>query len=253
MEESLKKPSNFESLCYEDFQDMARDPKLSIYEKIGFPDSYRANYEELIFSDIKNKLTNLDNKNAYILDIGPGCSNLPKYLINHSVARDQELVLIDSQEMLAQLPDHKYVKKISGFYPDCKDQISSWKGKIDAILCYSVLHYIFIETNLWRFIDTSIEMLAPGGQMLIGDIPNISKRKRFFSSSTGIEFHKKFMNTDKAPIVDFITVEKDKIDDSVMMAIIMRVRSQGCDAYWLSQPKDLPMANRREDILIYKP
>src|SRR5262249_43878239 len=128
-----------------------------------------------------------------------------------------------------------------------------WVGKCDAIICYSVFHYIFVEAHFWRFLDTSIELLAPGGQMLIGDIPNVSKRKRFFASDAGVRYHQAFMQTSEVPSVDFVAVEKDKIDDAVLLGVVMRARAQGCDAYWLAQPDHLPMANRREDILIRKP
>ena len=89
--------------------------------------------------------------------------------------------------------------------------------------------------------------------MLIGDIPNISKRKRFFSSASGIRYHQDFMKTDSKPEVNYCAIEGDKIDDAVILGVIMRARSQGCDAYWLPQSSSLPMANRREDILITKP
>jgi hypothetical protein len=110
-----------------------------------------------------------------------------------------------------------------------------------------------VEASFWRFIDSSLELLAPGGQMLIGDIPNVSKRKRFFASDAGVKFHREFMQTPDRPSVDFRAVETDKIDDAVILGVIMRARAQGCDAYWLPQPGTLPMANRREDILIVKP
>ena len=41
---------------FEDFKNLANDPSLSKYEKIGFPDSYRAGKEEAIFHDILSKL-----------------------------------------------------------------------------------------------------------------------------------------------------------------------------------------------------
>jgi len=112
---------------------------------------------------------------------------------------------------------------------------------------------VFVEAHFWRFIDRSLQLLAPGGQMLIGDIPNASKRKRFFASDAGVRFHQAFMNTTERPAVDFNSVEVDKIDDAALLGMIARVRAQGCDAYWLPQPPRLPMANRREDILICKP
>ncbi len=243
----------FDNLGYEDFRRMAGDPALSAHEKIGFPDAYREGYEDAIFGDILGKLPNLQDRSKAILDIGPGCAGLPRRLIGHSAAHGHELVLVDSPEMLAQLPDAAGVIKVPGFYPDCEAALAGWKGKFDAILCYSVFHYIFVEAGFWKFLDYSLELLADGGQMLIGDIPNISKRKRFFSSAAGVRFHQSFMGTTEAPQVDFRSVETNRIDDAVILGVIMRARAQGCDAYWLPQSRGLPMANRREDVLIVKP
>ncbi|NRZ59471.1 hypothetical protein DFR97_003419 [Clostridium beijerinckii] len=89
--------------------------------------------------------------------------------------------------------------------------------------------------------------------MLIGDIPNISKRKRFFSSNQGIKYHQNFTGTKEQPIVKFNNIEAKNMDDSVVMSIIQRCRLAGFDSYILPQDKKLPMANRREDILIIKP
>lgn len=232
---------------------MAGDPALSPNEKIGFPDSYREGYEDAIFSDIVAKLPNLQDRSKAILDIGPGCAGLPKRLIAHSVAHEHALMLVDSPEMLAHLPDGARVTKVPGFYPDCDEALGAWKGGFDVILCYSVFHYIFVEAGFWKFLDYSLELLADGGQMLIGDIPNVSKRKRFLSSPAGIRFHQAFMGTTDAPQVDFRSVETNRIDDAVILGVIMRARAQGCDAYWLPQSPALPMANRREDVLILKP
>jgi hypothetical protein len=244
---------SFDNLGYEDFRRMAGDPALSVHEKIGFPDAYREGYEDVIFGDILGKLPNLQDRSKTILDIGPGCSGLPKRLIGHSAAHGHALVLVDSPEMLAHLPDGPGVVKVPGFYPDCAAALDGWKGKFDAILCYSVFHYIFVEARFWKFLDYSLELLADGGQMLIGDIPNVSKRKRFFSSAAGVRFHQSFMGTSEAPQVDFRAVETHRIDDAVILGVIMRARAQGCDAYWLPQSRALPMANRREDVLIVKP
>ncbi|MEZ2311137.1 class I SAM-dependent methyltransferase [Paraburkholderia sp. RCC_158] len=244
--------SSFDGLGYEEFRRMAGDTSLNQHEKIGFPSWYRDGYEKAIFRDITGKLTNINGRDKTILDIGPGCAGLPRLLIDHSVACGHSLVLLDSPEMLSHLPHHKGVTKIAGFYPNCEQALDGWKGKFDAILCYSVFQYIFVEANFWKFLDYSIELLASGGQMLIGDIPNISKRKRFFSSSAGIQFHQSFTNSTDVPKVDFRSVETHCIDDAVILGVIMRARAQGCDAYWLPQSPSLPMANRREDVLIVK-
>lgn len=243
----------FDDIGYEDFRRMAMDENLSAHGKIGFPDAYRDTYEAAIFADIEAKLTNLSQPCQSVLDIGPGCAGLPRRLIDLCRLREHSLMLIDSPEMLAHLPDASGVTKLPGFYPDCDDTLQPWLGRFNAILCYSVFHYIFVEASFWKFLDLSIQLLAPGGQMLIGDIPNISKRKRFFASDTGVRFHQDFMQTTEVPQVDFRAVEMDRIDDSVILGVIMRARAQGCDAYWLPQGQALPMANRREDVLIIKP
>jgi hypothetical protein len=48
-------------------------------------------------------------------------------------------------------------------------------------------------------------------------------------------------------------VEAGRIDDAFLLAVVMRCRSAGFDAYLVPQSEDLPLANRREDILIARP
>lgn len=243
----------FAHLNFEDFRRMATDTTLSPHEKIGFPDHYRKGKSVAIFNDILQKLSLLNEKEQTILDVGPGCSDLAHTLIEHCHDRSHRLLLVDSAEMLAQLPDTHFIQKWPAYYPDCPPLFEQYNGKVNVLLTYSVFHYIFTESNIWRFIDQSLALLAPGGQMLIGDIPNISKRKRFFASAAGAKFHQAFTGRDELPEVAFNTPEPDQIDDAVILSILQRVRAAGCDAYVLPQHPDLPMANRREDILITKP
>jgi cyclopropane fatty-acyl-phospholipid synthase-like methyltransferase len=245
--------NRFANLGFEDFRKLAKDETLSKYERIGFPDDYRSGKEESIFQDILSKLTLLEETEKTILDIGPGCSDLPHMLIKHCESRQHSLILVDSPEMLEQIPDSPGIEKVAAFFPDCPQLVETRSGAIDVILCYSVLHYVFVDTSIFRFLDTSLSLLAPGGQMLIGDIPNISKRKRFFSSDAGVRFHQEFMHTTDIPEVRFNQIEQAQIDDSVVMAVLQRARQQGFDAYVLPQSSNLPMANRREDILIVRP
>lgn len=244
---------SLENLTSEDFRKLALDEELSKYEKIGFPDTYRQNFEHLIFDDICIKLPRLKEGGVNVLDIGPGCSDLPIHLINLCKVKKNNLALIDSAEMLSLLPDAECVSKIPSLFPNCAEWIGDNAGGIDVIICYSVLHYILIDTSFFRFLDSSLSLLAPGGQMLIGDIPNISKRKRFFASEAGVCFHQEFMKTQERPLVEFNRIDHDQIDDAVVFALLQRARMQGFDAYVLPQAGSLPMANRREDILITRP
>src|SRR5688500_3710716 len=109
----------FANLSFDDFRRRARENSLSRYEKIGFPDSYRKGKERLIFQDILDKLGLLRAKNKLVLDIGPGCSDLPLMLIQLCRRNGHTLLLIDSEEMLSHLPDGPRIKKIAGYYPYC--------------------------------------------------------------------------------------------------------------------------------------
>ena len=247
------KDQRFADLSFDDFRRMALDGSLSVHEKVGFPDSYREGKEQAIFDDIRSKLAPLNSRSKTVLDIGPGCSKLPLMLIDICRQHGHSLILIDSEEMLSQLPDEPFVKKIAGYYPHCSSLANEYIGKVDVILTYSVLHYIFTESNIWDFLDQSLALLSHGGEMLIGDVPNVSTRKRFFSSPAGVKFHQEFMQTQEAPEVVFNQIERRQIDDSVIFSLLLRARQQGFDAYLLPQPDDLPMANRREDIFIRRP
>ena len=244
----------FKDLTFERFRRLALDETLSPHEKVGFPDSYREGIEPAIFADILGKLPNLERTGELIADIGPGCSGLPRMLIDICRRQSHTLFLIDSEEMLRLLPDEPFVIKIPAYYPrECGWLFSKHSEQFGAILSYSVLQYVYVEHNVFDFVDRSLSLLRHGGEMLIGDIPNVSKRKRFFSSPAGIECHHRFTGTTEDPDVRFNCPEAGDIDDAVIAALLLRCRSAGFDSYVLPQSDLLPIATRREDILIRRP
>lgn len=244
----------YKGLTFDNFRELARDQTLSPYEKIGFPDSYREGKEELIFQDIVSKLKGLTGGPKTVLDIGPGCSGLPLMLIKLCRKKGHQLVLVDSQEMLDQLPNESFIRKVAGRFPSqCRELLQECAGKMDVILTYSVLHYVFAEANVFEFVDRALSLLARRGTMLIGDIPNHSKRRRFFDSAAGRRFHREFMKTDDDPDLTATAVDAGAMDDAVVLSIVLRCREAGFDAYIVPQDPDLPMANRREDMLIARP
>jgi hypothetical protein len=247
------KNRDFSALTYQGFRELAADAALSKYEKIGFPDSYRAGYEERIFEDILNKLPLLNSPKKTVVDIGPGCSDLPRLLIKVCEQQGHTLVLLDSEEMLALLPDLPFTVKIPGLFPQTCEQVLEKAGAADVVLCYSVLHYAFVDTSLMGFVDGALSLLRSGGQMLIGDIPNTSMRKRFFASAAGARCHQEYTKSDEMPEIKPFDVEPGKIDDAVVLSILARMRNSGAHAYVVPQDPRLPMANRREDILVRRP
>jgi hypothetical protein len=58
------------------------------------------------------------------------------------------------------------------------------------------------------------------------------------------------MKTDEDPVVQFTHPARGLIDDAVLAALVERAQLSGCDAYIVPQSETLPMANRREDLLI---
>jgi len=247
-------PNRFADLTYEGFRALALDPSLSLHEKVGFPDSYRAGREEAILRDVREKLTNLELAGRRVLDIGPGCGDLARELLALCHEKGHGIVLIDSAEMLALLPDEPFAVKLPGRFPEqCPEFLADNRGRLDAILVYSVVQYVFREGNVFAFFDACLELLADGGQLLIGDIPNQSMRKRFLSSAQGARFHQELTGTAELPTVIHNTLEPGHIDDAALLGLVLRARSAGYDAFLLPQGAGLPMANRREDLLVRKP
>ncbi len=244
----------FNDLTFEEFQELAGNEKLSHHEKVGFPNEYREGKEKAIFTDVRSKLGALGKTERTILEIGPGCSQLPMMLVELGRERSHCLHFADSAEMLAHLPDGEGIQKWPGRYPqEMSALFEQLGGRVDVVIAYSVIQYVFSGGNLWDFLDRTLFLLAEGGEILLGDIPNISMRKRFFSSTEGTECHRRYTGRDELPDVRFNQLEGGRMDDSVVMAILARARAQGFHAWVVPQAAELPMANRREDILIRRP
>jgi len=247
-------PELLASLRYEDFKDLAKQAGLSQHERIGFPDAYREGHEEAILSDLRLKAFNLDSPGCSVMDIGCGCGALAGHLMEFCRSRQHRLTMVDSEEVLARLPEARHVVLVPGRFPqETATALSGLSGAVDVVLAYSVFHYVVSDANPFDFIDRALELLAPMGQLLVGDIPNLSMRRRFFSSAAGKAYHRAFTDTDTDPEVVFNVLAPMSIDDSVLLAVVSRARSTGFDAYLLPQHPDLPMANRREDLLFRRP
>ena len=244
----------FDNLDFEAFRALAGDPSLSRHEKVGFPDSYREGKEEAIFRDVVAKLASLQRPGGRVIEVGPGCSRVPVMLAARCAEMHSELTWVDSAEMLALLPDAPHVRKVAGRFPQVlQPRLHELAGGVDTIVAYSVVQYVFGEGNLFHFLDTCLALLATGGELLIGDVPNQTMRKRFFASPAGVATHQRHTRSGELPEVHFNRLEPGLMDDSVVLAVLARARAQGFHAWVVPQAVSLPMANRREDILIRCP
>lgn len=244
---------NYDVAGYEEFRTRARAAGLSDNQKAGFPDELRAGRSPAILADIEDKLPAFARHGARLLDIGIGCSDLSHAILRGAGERGQSLVLVDSAEVLSELADGPRIEKIDGPFPACIGALRH-AAPFDAILVYSVVQYVFVESSLHGFVDAALSLLDdPAGALLIGDIPNASMRKRFFDSVTGRAHHERFYADQPSPSFRFNAPEPGQIDDGVVLGILARARAAGFQAFILPQNDALPMANRREDILIRRP
>ena len=250
--------ARFRNLTFQDFREMAVAEDLSDNERVGFPDSYRADAVEAILADIATKLPALAAEGAQtggvVVDIGCGCGGLAEAIQQRALANGHELVLIDSAEMLARNPDGPGVEKITAQFPEDSDELLQRRGgSCSAVLAYSVLQHTLNRPGVFEFVDAACELLAPGGRLLLADIPNASMRRRFLASDAGYASHREFSGRDERPVVEFNAPTRGEADDAVVFAILARARSSGFHGWVLPQDPRLPMSNRREDILIARP
>lgn len=248
-------PRRFAGLTYERFRQMALDPSLNSNEKIGYPDGFRRGYTAAVLADIGRKLPALARTGAVVLDIGAGCDELAHRLIAQCGERQQRLILVDSPEMLAPLPDAPHVLKLPGRFPE--EVLASLRQALpdgaDAILCYGVIQVVFLEANPFAFVDAAASLLAPGGRLLFGEVPNHSMLRRFLASEAGRAHHRAYMRTDRDPELPLHEAAEGRIDDAVLVGLLLRQRAAGLHAWLLPQDETLPLANRREDLLVARP
>lgn len=232
------------------YKEKATDGSLTTTEKCG---RYlkQADDELNIFEDVRLKLPALNKENSLIIDIGCGCSDPVNKLIENSLTYKNNLVLVDSEEMLSHLPALDNITKIDTKFPD-PSFVEKYQNKADAIIVYSVFHCVYLESDFIMFTDSLVKLLKSGGTLLLADLPNATKKKRFLSSDEGKAFHKAWSNESSDPEVSWNQFEPGSLDDSLVIMLMLRYRQMGYETYLVPQDKHLPFSNTREDILIRK-
>lgn len=244
----------FQQIGFDRFRELARDPTLSEVEKMGGAKGHREGFDDAIWASMLAMLPALSGRDSTILDIGPGCGEIARRMIALAEASGHRLTMIDHQEMLDQLPASASADRIAGRFPeDMPAPAEGANGGFDVIVAYSVLHAVIVDSNPFAFLDAAMARLNPGGRLLVGDVPNYSKLRRFLSSEAGVAYHHAYMRTAEPPVVPAFAPATDRIDDGLLLGLVMRARLAGFDAYLLPQPGGLPLANRREDLLIERP
>jgi 2-polyprenyl-3-methyl-5-hydroxy-6-metoxy-1,4-benzoquinol methylase len=204
--------------------------------------------ERLILRDVLTKLR--PRPTDEVIDVGCGVGSLliPLSFFVHRI------VGIDHPDVIARVRTRaspETVELIGGDFLDV-----DIAGPFDRILIYGVVPALPDESTVLRFVDKALELLRPDGRMLIGDINNRDKKRRFQRSRHGQAFEeawKKQMAGEPGTEVVLASQPSVDVTDELVARLFLHIRMKGWHAYVLEQPVDLPFGRTREDILVVGP
>lgn len=232
----------------------ARAENLNCYTAIAGRHSFQKEEERRILVDIIKKLDIQPNDDC--LEIGCGVGNLLiplSFFCNHITGIDHTACIDRLKE---RFDDSNNIELI-----DCNFFNYSTDKKFDKIIIYSVLHYMKDQEEFLNFVFKAMDFLKPKGKLLLGDIPNESKKQRFSKTEFGIQFQQEWnerINNNKQDktkeMLTNLSEDKDLVvlDDDFILEVLKKIRAKGCEAYLLPQLEGLPFCYTREDILIEK-
>jgi hypothetical protein len=239
----------FADLTAEDFRRLATEDGLSPNERSGFPDAFRSTYTDTIYDDLCRKLPALSEAGAKIVDIGTGCSDLAVRISARARDLGQHLILVDHPEVLALRSDESHCVPVPGLFPLADDAMRAL-ACADVVIAYSVVQYIPDSRALRLFVESAAALLSPAGRLLVADIPNADMRQRFTGSARGREYHAAVWGPSRPADA---TPPGGVLSDAVLLDMVSRIRASGLHAWLVPQAQGLPMAPRREDLLIERP
>lgn len=207
-----------------------------------------------IVADVRRKLAlRADHR---LLDVGCGVG----WLLTPLSRFVREAVGVDHRALVRRyrsLGVPKNVRLVAGAWPRV-----SVPGLFDRLLVYSVLHYLPSAAAANRFVEACVAKLAPGGRLLLGDIPNTDAAARSARSAEGRRLaavyerqRRQEASADVQTRVLIFGQVRDKgsyLNDAFLLAMMARLRRRGLESYLLSQPSSLPFSGSREDIVVWR-
>lgn len=246
MPEFFGKGTRMSKVSFENYQRVAQLPNVSNTEVAG-RHAFQKEAERKILSDLLVKL-DLKATDA-LLEIGCGPGNLLVPLSGFcakAAGIDNEAAITRLKNRFATDTD---ITCMSGNFLE----MNLPAAHFDKILIYSVLMCLSSRDEVLNFIERALSLLQPGGRMLLGDLPNVSKKSRFVNSTSGQVIAKNWAELIKdvrAPM----EIAKDNnlvtFNDSLILDLMAFIRDKGFESFLLPQPLDLPFGGSREDILV---
>ena len=210
-----------------------------------------ANGQEKAIKDIIIKLSLSNNDNLLDIGCGPGNLLMPLSKIVNSATGIDHINCLETLKNTHKI--NKNISLVPGNFLDIEINQT-----YEKILCYSVIQYLSDEKELFIFINKALNLLKHGGKLLIGDLPNLSRKKRFMNSDFGHNYDRKYRNNkteDESELSNTILLEDHNlvvIDDNLILKILKKTRQNGFNSFLLDQDPDLCLGYTREDILITK-
>lgn len=229
---------------FSDFSELAKSD-IESSQKIGFDEDTRSSsIDQILFNDMIEKVNYFLESNlsdANILDIGCGCSYFTNFLIKYSALNNNNLYLLDSEEMLININNHyENVIKIPGKFPMSSSLLKKIVGKVDLVILNSVIHHVFLENNLFNFLESAVKYLNHFGIIYIGDIPNASMQNRQLDNYEEAIYKRHSIQGD------------ERFNDSIILSLVSYFRGFGFNAYLMPKPYSYKFSNSREDLIITK-
>lgn len=233
------------------FENYARRAQadMTFTEKAGRHE-FQRRAEAAIIDDVIAKLVLAADDD--LLEIGCGAGNLLiplSFRVNSSTG-------LDHTRCIAQLRERFSDPRLSCIEGNFLDVEVA--ARFSKILVYSVIHLLADHAEVRRFLHKALALLKPGGRMLVGDIPNADRTRRFLATEHGkridAEYRKSRQRSARPESGDFAPSPDDRLvsfGDADLAGIVSGWREQGREAFLLPQPLELPFAYTREDLLIY--
>ena len=214
---------------------------------------FQAAAESRIIWDVVSKTS--PKADDRLLDIGAG-AGLVTIPLSFMV---REVVAMDDPRVIARLRSRYCDNKISFLEGNFPERLP--EGSFDIIVAYSVLQYMPDISAVTQFALDAARLLAPGGRLLLGDLPNKDAKIRLAQSRDAEHHAQEWKEELRRSQTDFAlrksldealsTVPAQGVfSDKELCDLLLALRSAGFVAYIAPQPHNLPFGLTREDILV---
>lgn len=209
---------------------------------------FQADAERRIVDDVAAKLQLEADDSLLEIGCGPGNLLLPLG------ARVRESFGIDNAAALERLRRRAQPGSRITTIPGDFLSVALPPRRFRKVLVYSVMQCLDDATAAAAFLDRALSLVEPGGRLLVGDLANQDKKRRYAGSAAGQAGSAAWRSqVERAGPHPLDLQPRDEhmlhIDDALMLGWLATGRERGFESYLLEQSPDLPFGNTREDLL----